>query len=161
MNYRNTVAALILSSGMLWAEKDPPSIFKGGFFEVGIPSGFSPMPSLGREKKEGPDSVIFLSSDRKVSFYIFAPQHYYEPEDILLQADETVIDEKKENKGGTVHRWFTFKSSAGVTRSYHEIRDFDRNRILITGFKFSNYKKYERYKKKYFLFKKSVRHFDE
>ncbi len=126
-----------------------------------IPSGFSPMPSLGRDKKEGPDSVSFLSSDRKVSFYIFAPQYYYEPEDIIPQPDETLIDEKKENKGGTVHRWFTFKSASGVTRSYHEIRDFDRNRILITGFKFSNHKKYEKYKKRYFLFKKSIRHFDE
>lgn len=161
MKWRTIIIVLIFSAGFLWAEKESDSICRGGFFEAAVPSGFTTVPSLGREKKEGPDSVVFMSSDGKVSFYIFAPQYYYEPTDILPMSDETLIDEKKENKKGTVHRWFTFKSSSGVTRSYHEIRDFDRNRILITGFKFSNHKKYEKYKKKYFAFKKSIRHFDE
>lgn len=135
--------------------------YRGGWFEVDYPKQFTVQPSIPSSMDGKYDSVYFQSPDKKVKYYIYSPQWSGDAKDIeqdLKLEDE--IDTKTSTKNGFNYRWFTFRAkNKSYSRSYMETTNEENTTKLIVGIEYRTQKDYEKYKKDYLYFKKSIKQF--
>ena len=134
--------------------------YKGAWFEINYPSGFTVKPAQKSTTKQvGYDSVYFISPNNDVEFYVFSPQWNGEAKDIEINPNiERLIDQNTEKHKSKTIRWFTVKAK---DNSYlRSIRDdtTDSTR-LVFGIKYKNKAMYDKYNNDYISFKKSLRQF--
>lgn len=151
----------------------------GAWFTIEYPPGFKVRPGMESPAAElGNDSAFFLSSDRTVEFYVFSPQWYGEPTDILLDPKtETLISSKAEvqwaeapwsESSSEIDRvvskttWQTIRAKDNsYTRSYVNIIHGPSARGDLIGqktfgIKYANRRVHNRYKRDYLRFKRSL-----
>ncbi|MCX7998206.1 MAG: hypothetical protein N3A69_04540 [Leptospiraceae bacterium] len=137
--------------------------YEGMFFTVEYPKTFTPIPDLTKfPKSELPDNARFVSPDKKVEFYVHAPQWSAEDEYSKLDEKKEKLQSSKEekDKNGYVHKWYTYQAKNGsYSRAFHEVRHPDFNTLKIIGIKFSSQADYDKYKKDYLHFKSSLKQF--
>jgi hypothetical protein len=159
MPHIRLIPALFLASFATLATAAETNTFKGAWFDVAVPSNFTPTPSLNSTTSDGFDSTEFVSPDGSVSFYVYAPQWTGNPDDIELNANfETIIDERETVAAdGTVNRWWTITANDGsYARSYHEIVTLDGTSRQIVGIKYQNSEVLSEYASHYKSFKESL-----
>ena len=138
------------------------SVYKGAWFEVSVPKGFTAKPSQKSEGVPGKyDSVYLISPDKKVKFYIFSPQWSGEASDIAINSDtETEQDVKTDKKKNITQKWYTYTNKkTGAARSYHETVNEDGPTKHIFGFEYADSASQKKYKDAYLKFKKSLKQF--
>jgi hypothetical protein len=134
--------------------------FKGAWFDINYPSNFLAIGSLKSTTSDGFDSAIFKSPDNLVEFYIFSPQWNGEATDILLNNKEKLSSSKSQINGYEETKWWTITSSNGsYSRSYQQKFNDSQNTKWIIGIKYKNSSALEKYKKKYALFKSSLKQY--
>lgn len=147
--------------------------YRGSWFAVKYPKGFTASPVSPSEMYEGKEHVTtdearFLSSDKSVEFFIYSPQWGGNPENYLdLASSETLVSEKSENGGAgmekQVTKWATIKAKDGsYTRSYVSMKDqvdtgSDTHHVF--GIKYKDQASYDKYKEAYIAFKASLEQF--
>lgn len=138
-------------------------LFEGSFFSVEYPKNFTPNPNpADRKQTDLLDSATFLSPDKKVEFYVFAPQWSGEDEYSKLNSKKEKLQSSKEekDKGGYIHKWYTYQAKDNsYTKAFHEVYHPDLNTKRILGIKFQSQKDYDKYKKDYLYFKQSLKQF--
>jgi hypothetical protein len=160
---QSTNAALLQpSSETSQRQVSASGAFKGAWFEVWLPPGFTVIPSLkSSTSTEGYDSAFFRAPDGQVEFYIYSPQWSGEPTDILIneKTEKHAGSETSTSKANIV-TWFTIRAADGsYTRTYQDTRSRDGSIRWIVGVKYTNQSAYEAYKADYRRFKQSVRQF--
>jgi hypothetical protein len=156
-------------------------IYQGAWFSIAYPPGFKARASLPSATSVGEgecDSAFFRSADGEVEFYVYSPQWYGEPSDILVNSKtEKVISSRTEiieAAGGwaqssnemerTVSKttWQTIRAKDGsYTRSYVNIIHGPSARGDLIGqrcfgFKYVSHAAYVRYRSDYARFKESL-----
>jgi len=135
--------------------------YKGAFFEVEYPKNFTVKSSIKSSMPDLYDSAFFISPDKKVRFYVFAPQWSGDADDITIDPENEVEkDTKREIKNGMKFKWFTYESKdKSKLRSYQETTNEEETTKLIVGIEYADRESYKKYKDVYLKFKKSVRQF--
>ena len=134
-------------------------LYRGAWFEIACPPGFTPRPSKKSATAEtGHDSAFFLSPDRLVEFYVFSPQWGGEPEDILLDpATETVVSRKRDRRRGRTTEWVEIRAKNGAyLRAYADTVDETLNTRKTFGIRYRDAGAYRRYREAYLAFKESL-----
>jgi len=139
--------------------------YKGAWFEIKYPSGFTVKPSgKSTTNVEGYDSVYFISPNNNVEFYVFSPQWKGEAKEIEINPNiEKLIDQstiKEKNKFGQSKTIRMFIAKAIDDSYLRAVRDetTDSTR-LIFGIKYKNKEMYKKYYNEYIFFKKSLTQF--
>lgn len=135
------------------------AIFRGAWFDVSYPGGFTARPSLKSSTAEGYDSAEFISPDETVSFYVFAPQWSGNASDIALAPDreQLVAEQRRQVRDREIH-WFTIAARDGsYRRSYQETVARQGSVKTIVGFKYRNEEALLRYQKAYEQFRNSLK----
>jgi len=135
--------------------------YKGAWFEICHPGDFKVIPSLASSTAEGYDSARFVSPDRNVSFYVYAPQWGGQATDIAIDPEREVIvaDQVSPMPNGHI-RWFTIAARDGsYRRSYRETIEQQGSIRTILGIKYSDADALKRYAPSYERFRKSLRQF--
>jgi hypothetical protein len=150
------VVGLIVSSAHTTSAKG--RIYRGAWFDVDVPEGFSVHPSLRSRSADGYDSAFFRSPDGEVEFYVFSPLHDGENDDIAFDSATEVEEAPVRREDGiTKVTWFTYKAKDGsYLRTYKETREGAR---WVIGLKYADTATYARYKAVYQRFKKSLRQY--
>ncbi len=147
-------AALLLTVAVAAQTKS----YKGAWFEVKYPSNFSVKASEPSKMGEANtyDAATFTSPDKKVSFYIYAPVVPVEkdPESVPLGNASQSLDPDK--LGFVVTYYSNFNNKDKRTHSYQVTRTSEGYTDLIIGIAYTTMKDYEKYKKQYLAFKKSL-----
>jgi hypothetical protein len=136
--------------------------FKGAWFEVAVPPGFTASPSMrSSTSSERYDSAVFRSPDGKVDFYIFSPQWKGEPSDIALDPlTEKQTSSRSETSRQRTVTWFTIEAKDGsYSRTYQDTRSNDGSTRWVVGAKYSDQAAFDGYREQYAKFKKSLRQF--
>ena len=138
-------------------------LFKGAWFEVLYPEGFTAKPSLPSTTADGYDSVEFTSPDGTVSFYVFAPQWGGAAADIDLNPErEQLVAERFLQKTDHSLRWFTIAARDGsYRRSYLETIAQQGSVKTIVGIKYRDEEAQRRYQEQYLLFRQSLELFGD
>ena len=126
------------------------------------PSDFSPRASIVSESKgDGSfDSALFTSPDGNVQFYVYSPQWCGTATDIALKSNEKeTAREVKKGKKQTVTHWTIADKKWEYTRSYQETRNHKENTCWVIGVQYKDMQAYNKYKKQYLDFKKSLKQF--
>ena len=136
-------------------------VFQGAWFEITYPAGFTAVPSLASSTAEGYDSVVFISPDGRVSFYVFAPQWGGEPSDIALDPQrELLVNEKRTEQNGRIIYWFTICSKKGdYCRAYQDTMAQQGSVRTILGFKYRDEAARNQYRHEYLKFRDSLQLF--
>ena len=153
--------------------------YHGAWFRVEYPRGFRVRPGMAsRTAIPGEDSAFFTSPDRTVEFYVYSPQWYGAPSDIMLNpkteklvSSRTKIVPAKPSWPGISADdeqpdveilWQTIRAKDGsYTRSYVNaafgpgIMD-GRMGQRVFGVKYTSHRAYERYRADYLRFKRSL-----
>jgi len=135
------------------------AIFRGAWFDVRYPAGFTPRPSLKSSTAEGYDSAEFFSADGTVSFYVFAPQWGGTAVDIALDPEhEQLVSEQQRQVGDRQLRWFTIEARDGsYLRSYQETVARQGSVTTVVGIKYRSEADRLRYQKAYERFRNSLK----
>lgn len=134
--------------------------FKGAWFSVVIPRGFTVLPGQPSESGPGVESARFRSPDGSVEFYVFAPQWTGVARDIALdprterEISRTV---RGKDEGKKVIAWTIAAKDGSYQRSYQEIREHDG--MSIIGLRYANKAAYDRHRPAYLAFKKSLQQY--
>lgn len=142
-------------------------IYVSGFFKVEYPMDFTVYPPNRRANMS--DEATFVSPDEDVEFYIYSPQWSGRSSYLNRRANEIIesdsnkkIHNKKELKYISIN-WRTYKDKHGrYKRAYMHKRvcpyadQASGCTTLVFGIKFKNQASYDRYKKEYLRFKKSL-----
>ncbi|RIY36336.1 hypothetical protein CKY20_07580 [Capnocytophaga canis] len=139
--------------------KAQTSTYKGAWFEVKYTTEFTAKGSIASKTSESRnfDSAFFYSPDGEVEFYVFSPQWSGEATDIALQPNEKEVSrEVKKGKKLTVTHWTIAEKKHSYTRSYQQTHNNLENTTWIVGVKYKSIKSYNKYKKEYVAFKKSL-----
>jgi len=154
-------------AGTCGADRDQRSagelslVYRGAWFEVRYPAGFTVRESLKSTTAEGYDSAEFVSPDGSVSFYVYSPQWGGEPADIALDPErETLLSEQLYHKPNRKVRLFTISAKDGsYQRSYWDTVAHQGSVRTIVGVKYKNKDARLRYQKSYDLFRRSLKQF--
>jgi hypothetical protein len=136
-------------------------VYRGAWFEVRYPAGFTVRQSLRSSTADGYDSAEFVSPDRSVSLYVYSPQWGGEPADIALDPErEMLLTEQHRQEGARKVRLFTISARDGsYQRSYRDTVDYQGTVRTIVGIKYQSKKARLRYQKSYELFRSSLKQF--
>ena len=141
--------------------------YKGAWFSAEYPSSFKVRPSMrSLSDSEGYDSACFESPDGTVEFYVFSPWPPVEydisvPADIVLNfSSEKIVSETTDKAGDRTIKSYTIKANDGsYSRSYQMSMDNMNDPpavFLVVGIKYKDKASYDKYKKQYIAFKKSI-----
>lgn len=135
--------------------------FKGAWFEIIVPPDFTVRPSMKSSSANGYESAFFDSPDGDVSFYIFSPQWGGEPNDIdidqNIEKTSSTFTQKSKNN---IITWREIKAIDGsYFRAYQDTKSGNGNIHWIVGLKYKSKAAYEKYKRAYLSFKKSLKQF--
>lgn len=156
------LCTILLSFSILAKDKKKSDFntYKGAFFEAEYPKNFTVKSSIKSSMPDLYDSAFFISPDKKVRFYVFAPQWSGDADDIAINSDEIEKDTKTESKNGMKFKWFTYeKKDKSRLRSYQETTNEEETTKLIVGIEYTDREAYKKYKDEYLKFKKSIRQF--
>ena len=151
---------LLVGGGLLAADV---ATYRGAWFEVAYPAGFTAAPSLPSPTAPGADSATFTAPDGSVSFYVYAPRWGGIPDDIALDPrTETLDAERVITAGPVMRRWFTIAARDGsYQRSYLTTTD-DRGPTSRTiGLRYVSEDALARYEAEYLAFRESLRQFSD
>lgn len=135
------------------------TVYKGAWFEIGCPGGFTARPSLRSSTSEGGyDSAFFAAPDGSVEFYVFSPQWNGEPADIEMDPRrERLVSQSSRTEGGVTVRRVTVRARDGSwTRSFVDTLDRDANTRTVFGIRYRTRSDYDRHRASYLRFKKSL-----
>ncbi|HZE69311.1 MAG TPA: hypothetical protein VE135_07320 [Pyrinomonadaceae bacterium] len=138
--------------------------FKGAYFEITYPAGFSPRRSLPSNSFEGEyDSAFFTAADGSIEFYVFSPLWNGKPDDIERDADkEEVVSQTLEQNGAIKTRRVTLKAKdSSYMRSFEDTENTETNTRKVFGIKYRDQSAYNKYRQHYLMFKKSLRRFSD
>jgi hypothetical protein len=132
---------------------------KGAYFDIKYPAGFRVRPSLRGD--ENPDSAFFTAPDGSVEFYVFSPIWNGEPRDIEInEATEDYVSQDTQTKGAIKIRRESSRARDGShLRSFEDTENTNTNNRTVFGIKYRNQNAYNRYRKTYLTFKKSIRQY--
>lgn len=132
--------------------------YKGAWFDIKYPSGFTAKGSLkSASAAQGYESAVFTSPDKLVQFYVFSPQWNGEATDIALKATEKISNTQSKFSGKQETKWWTITAKDGsYSRSYQEKKNEELNVSWVLGIKYKNQAAFNRYKKNYGAFKRSL-----
>ena len=136
-------------------------VYRGAWFEVRYPVGFTVRPSLASSTAEGYDSAEFNSPDGSVSFYVYSPQWGGEPADIALDPErESLLSEQLYREREPSIRLFTIRAKDGsYFRSYRETLAHQGSVRTVVGIKYRSKEARLRYQKNYEQFRRSLKQF--
>jgi hypothetical protein len=139
-------------------------VFSGAWFDVSYPPTFSVKPGLkSSTSAEGVDTAWFASPDGSVELYVCSPQWWMKPTDFMSEAEykEAVpeIDEDSESidDHSTLKNWWWTSKEGSPIRSINIQRQYDAQWAI--GVKYTNQEAYDKYKKDYLKFKKSLKQY--
>ncbi len=133
--------------------------FKGAWFEVKYPSGFSVRRSLQRASStDSCDSAFFKSPDGAVEFYVFSPQWNGNPTDIAInpQTEKYIAQSAGTVKGIRTIRVTIKAKNGSYLRSFVDVENKTENTRLVFGIKYKTQKAYAKCKSDYIKFKGSL-----
>jgi len=107
----------LLSGTAKGANHSGNKTFRGAWFEVWIPSGFTVIPSIkSSDDVQRVDSAFFRSPDKLAEFYIFSPMWNGTPGDIVLnkETEKLNFSETRRSGGKTI----TFYTIQAKNKSY-------------------------------------------
>ncbi len=159
---RISLFGLLLFLPFFSASAKDAAVYKGAWFDVNIPKGFTVKPSQKSESiPDKYDSVYFISPDKKVKFYIYSPQWTGDASDIAINSDtETEQDVKTDKKKNITQKWYTYMNKkTGAARSYHETVSEDGPTKHILGFEYADSASQKKYRDAYLQFKKSLKQY--
>lgn len=134
--------------------------FIGAWFKIKVPTNFSVKPSLRSESLNTPtafDSVLFVSPDKEVEFYVYFPKLMGRPTDFEFSKNNENM--ASESKTGDSKKTFEYSTYTAKDNTY------TKSLVVITasnttnyafGVKYKNQIAYDRYKTEYLEFKKSL-----
>ena len=130
--------------------------YKGAYFAIKYPAGFSVRPSL--RSDENPDSAFFAAPDGSVEFYVFSPIWNGEPRDIEInEATESYVSQNTQTRKGIKIRRVTIRARDGsYLRSFEDTENTNTNNRTVFGIKYLDQNTYNRYRQTYLTFKKSI-----
>ena len=135
--------------------------YKGAWFSVRYPASFkaqSEMPS----KTGGPgtyDSATFTSPDGTVTFCIYAPKYSTTiPKELF---GDNFVDTEKLREGGITSYSSFYSPKYKRTCSYMAYRCEETAFLYVIGLRYTTYEAFEKYKKQYDAFKKSLLLYDD
>jgi len=152
----------LLSGTAKGANHSGNKTFRGAWFEVWIPSGFTVIPSIkSSDDVQRVDSAFFRSPDKLAEFYIFSPMWNGTPRDIALNAaTEKISFSETRRTGNNTITFYTIQAKNNTySRSYQDTFSELDNTRRVVGIKYSGKAAYDRYRKLYLTFKKSLRQF--
>lgn len=151
--------ALLISIGPAAASQSGWRTYRGAYFEIKYPAGFSVRPS--QRSDENPDSAFFAAPDKSVEFYVFSPIWNGDPKDIEInEATEIYVSQNTQTRGGIKIRRATIRAKDGsYLRSFEDTENTNTNNRTIFGIKYRDQNVYDRYRQTYLTFKKSIRQF--
>ena len=146
---------------------------RGAYFSIEYPEDFEVKTPYSK------DEAYFISKDKNVEYFVYAPLWGGEPEEYLtMKKNEKRISEKTLKGANTnpnsdkdrdlqIRKWVTYAAIDGsYTRSYVHIKRKSSNETLkmsdidlVFGFKYKNETAYKIYVNAYKLFKKSLEQF--
>lgn len=143
---------------------DPPKwrTYKGAWFEIKYPAGFTARPSLKSLSFKGKfDSAFFTSADGAVEFYVFSPQWDGTPSDIELDSlKENPLSHDEQNQGSVrIRRVTVVAKDSSYTRAFEETENTELNIKRVFGIRYRDQKAYDKYRQAYLAFKRSLRQF--
>jgi hypothetical protein len=149
---------LILPGLPALAEGVPWLTYKGAWFSITYPAGFTVRPSQrSATSTQGYDSVFFRSPDGQVEFYVYSPQWMGNPREIEVNpATEILVDERKEQGNNKRLRWVTIRAK---DHSYYKSfvdETTGHNTRTVFGIIYRDRNAYQRYRQDYLIFKKSL-----
>lgn len=124
-------------------------------FDVRYPSEFK----VRRGRTD--DSFFFTSKDKAVEFFVFSPLWNGDPSEIFLNAKtEKVVSENRETKKQIVVYRATYAAKDGsYTRAVEDVENKEYNTRYTFGYKYRDQKAFEKYRKAYLAFKKSLKQY--
>ena len=138
--------------------------YRGAWFEIRYPATFKARPSLKSISFDGKyDSAIFIAPDSSAEFYVFAPQWNGDPRDIEIDPGREEYDSQHSERKGTINlRRVTIRAKDNsYWRSFEDTENTDLNIRRVFGFKYRDQATYNRYKKDYLAFKRSLAQFSD
>lgn len=150
-----TLSAAPLMSG---SEQGRWRTYRGAWFEIKYPPGFSVHPSLRSSSAQSYDSAFFASADGSVEFYVFSPQWNGNPSDIEVDRSmEVAVAQNTERQGERVVRRVTIRArDNSYLRSFEDVEDEQSNTRRVFGIKYRDQAAYNRYRQAYLTFKGSL-----
>ena len=134
--------------------------FIGAWFKIKVPTNFSVKPSLksaSLNTPEGFDSILFISPDKDVEFYVYFPKLMGRTTDFEFNKNNENM--ASESKTGDSKKTLEYSTYTAKDKSY------TKSLVVITvsnttnyafGVKYKNQIAYDRYKTEYLEFKKSL-----
>lgn len=149
-----TAVALIFTLSVL-APQSGTRLHKGPAFDVRYPADFK----VRRGRTD--DSFYFTSKDKAVEFFVFSPLWNGDPSEIYLNAKaEKVVNENRETKKMIVVYRATYAAKdASYTRAVEDVENKEYNTRYTFGYKYRDQKAFEKYRKAYLAFKKSLKQY--
>lgn len=133
--------------------------YEGSHFSVGIPSGFSTIASLKSPSGDGHDSVLFVSPDQSLTFYVYAPKMGGTAEDIILNPEVEFVsgETASDDTSAYINTWWTIEANdQSYSRSYHSRLDIEADRLTIFGAKYATSEAFKAALPLYRVFKSSI-----
>lgn len=141
-------------------------IYRGNWFEIKYPSSFKAhkphceSDRTSQSADQDRNCATFISPDKEVEFYIFAPQWAGDPVYVRPLGSEVIQGEKviKQAQNGSRSEWVTYAAKDGsYLRSLLIIRRGEDDAVeQIFGVKYKDKSAYDRYKDRYDRFKNSL-----
>ncbi|MDD4995560.1 MAG: hypothetical protein PHW53_03805 [Patescibacteria group bacterium] len=151
------------------------TLYRGTWFDIEYPNGFTPSPTTPTEIREGAtyvqtDEARFVSPDGTIEFFVFSPLWGGDPADYLTigPAEELVDEETQESGAGVdskITRWVTVRATDGsYYRSFVSIKSqvgtgSDLHHVF--GIKYRDNETYELYRDAYVDFKNSLNQYSD
>ncbi|MBX7135266.1 MAG: hypothetical protein K1X67_21570 [Fimbriimonadaceae bacterium] len=150
-----SAVALLLSAACLLAPQSGTRLHKGPNFDIRYPSEFKV------RKGRTDDSYYFTSRDKSVEFFVFSPLWNGDPSEIFLNAKtEKVLSETRETKKMIVVYRATYGAKdESYKRSVEDVENKEYNTRYTFGYKYRDQKAFEKYRKAYLAFKKSLKQY--
>ena len=129
--------------------------FVGAWFSIRYPYTFKAKGECPSESMPSKyDAATFTSPDGACTFYVFAPKGDTDEADKIMRTSKDAPTSKGVGDGEEV----TFSSFYDTKRtcSYRMVRSKLESTVYILGIRFKTYNDFEKYKKQYEQFKKSL-----
>ncbi|OGC34280.1 hypothetical protein A2311_01105 [candidate division WOR-1 bacterium RIFOXYB2_FULL_48_7] len=162
MKYACLVILLVgaLISPPVEAKGDEWRQYRGAWFEISYPDGFSIQENLPSATSDnGFDDVFFLSPDKQITFYVFSPQWSGTPDERIwpnLNA-ENIIKKFIKEDGEITSTFFVVRAKDGsYWRIIEDQKAEETNTRRTFAFKYKDKQSYEKYRHTYEVFKGSL-----
>lgn len=156
-NLRVFITIILFSCAFCNTKSAQSLVYKGAWFQINYPLGFTAKGSQKSLSADGFDSATFTSPDQDVEFYVFSPQWNGDAQDIILQTNEKLSSTTSQQNGDHTTTWWTISAKDGsYFRSYQQKTNTVYHTNCIFGIRYKNQSALKTYTLQYSKFKSSL-----